>query len=416
MKQITLILFIIFNSTIFISAQTNGKLVRENAVDVYLDCDDCDINFVKDEIQFVNFVRDRKEADVHIISNSIRTGGNGTQFTLTFYGLKHYEGINDTLTYVSDVTDTDDTERIKLVNTLKLGLVRYINKSPFADRVEILYKVDNDETLGITQLDPWDFWVFRTNFSTDFSGEEIEKDYELDYSFTATRITEDWKFRISLNGDYEESRFDYEDETYLSIKREQESYNYLIKSLTEHWSVGGWVFMQSSTYRNINFKISLAPGVEYNIFPYSEFNSKQLRINYYLWNKFHNYSEETIYFKTSEFLLEQTIKATLDLIQPWGSISTSVEFSSHLHDLSKNKLDLHARVSLQLVKGLEFTVRGGYSAIHDQLSLPRSDASLDEVLLQQRELATQYEYWGSFGISYTFGSIYNNLVNPRFGD
>jgi len=38
------------------------------------------------------------------------------------------------------------------------------------------------------------------------------------------------------------------------------------------------------------------------------------------------------------------------------------------------------------------------------------------VLLRLRELETQFEYFTSFGLTYTFGSIYNNVVNPRFGN
>ena len=33
---------------------------------------------------------------------------------------------------------------------------------------------------------------------------------------------------------------------------------------------------------------------------------------------------------------------------------------------------------------------------------------------RQRELATDYSYDLGFGISYSFGSIFNNVVNPRF--
>ena len=41
-------------------------------------------------------------------------------------------------------------------------------------------------------------------------------------------------------------------------------------------------------------------------------------------------------------------------------------------------------------------------------------AHLLEVLLRQRELATGYRFFVSGGISYRFGSIFNNVVNPRF--
>lgn len=54
--------------------------------------------------------------------------------------------------------------------------------------------------------------------------------------------------------------------------------------------------------------------------------------------------------------------------------------------------------------------------IHDQINLVKQDLTYDEILLQRKEIATQYEYYVNFGLSYTFGSIYNNVVNPRFGN
>jgi len=50
------------------------------------------------------------------------------------------------------------------------------------------------------------------------------------------------------------------------------------------------------------------------------------------------------------------------------------------------------------------------------LSLVKGGASREEILLKRKELATQFRYFTYFGLSYTFGSIYNNVVNPRFGN
>jgi len=58
---------------------------------------------------------------------------------------------------------------------------------------------------------------------------------------------------------------------------------------------------------------------------------------------------------------------------------------------------------------------GGGSRIHDQLGLPKRGATEEEVLLHRREIATQYSFHAGFGLNYTFGSIYSNVVNPRFG-
>ena len=38
----------------------------------------------------------------------------------------------------------------------------------------------------------------------------------------------------------------------------------------------------------------------------------------------------------------------------------------------------------------------------------------EEILVRRRQLATNYDYNIAFGVSYTFGSIFNNVVNSRF--
>ena len=40
----------------------------------------------------------------------------------------------------------------------------------------------------------------------------------------------------------------------------------------------------------------------------------------------------------------------------------------------------------------------------------------EEILLRLRELQSGYEVEAQFGVRYTFGSIFNNVVNPRFGN
>jgi hypothetical protein len=90
-------------------------------------------------------------------------------------------------------------------------------------------------------------------------------------------------------------------------------------------------------------------------------------------------------------------------------------YQNYLHDWSKNMISLGGNLSLRLAKGLNFHLSGGGSIIHNQLSLPKRGASLEEVLLRRRQIATSFTVYSYFGLSYTFGSIYNNAVNPRFG-
>ncbi|MCK7499748.1 MAG: hypothetical protein MZW92_62115 [Comamonadaceae bacterium] len=41
--------------------------MKKTALKVFLDCDYCDLEYIKTEITFVNYVRDRLEAQVHVL-------------------------------------------------------------------------------------------------------------------------------------------------------------------------------------------------------------------------------------------------------------------------------------------------------------------------------------------------------------
>jgi hypothetical protein len=72
-------------------------------------------------------------------------------------------------------------------------------------------------------------------------------------------------------------------------------------------------------------------------------------------------------------------------------------------------------MNVRLFKGFSVNLFGEFSRTRDQVYLPRGEASTEEILLRQRQLLTGYQYSFEFGFSYTFGSIFNNIVNPRFG-
>jgi len=63
--------------------ETKG-LERDAAVKVYLDCLGCDTDFIKKEITFVNYVRDRIIADIHIFVTTQMTGSGGKEYSINF--------------------------------------------------------------------------------------------------------------------------------------------------------------------------------------------------------------------------------------------------------------------------------------------------------------------------------------------
>lgn len=51
------------------------------------------------------------------------------------------------------------------------------------------------------------------------------------------------------------------------------------------------------------------------------------------------------------------------------------------------------------------------AAIADQIYLPVGEATDEEVLARQRQLATSFRHSLHVGISDTFGSVFSNVVN-----
>jgi hypothetical protein len=393
-------------------AASELEALKKSAPKVYLDCGECDIEYIKNEISFVNYVRDRKEAQVHILVTTQHTGSGGREYTLTFLGQNEFSGIDDLVRYFSKQSDTQDDIRKGLVRSLKQGLAGYAARTPIASR--LIVRAEAESSSGDVR-DRWDSWVFNIGGEGRFNGEESSLRNNFGFNLTANRITADWKLRIGVSSHFDKDSFTYDGE---EIKSSQEKYGadgLLVKSLGDHWSAGLSFEAASSTYDNTRRRITLAPAVEFNLFPYAESTRRQLRFLYRLQWENVRYQEATIYDRTRESLWSESLSITLDLKEKWGSISTSLSGSHYFHDLKFNRLDLFGFIQLNLIKGLNAHVFGGGSRIHDQLGLVKGDASLEEILLRRRQLATTYNYFVMVGLSYTFGSIYTNVVNPRFG-
>ena len=170
-----------------------------------------------------------------------------------------------------------------------------------------------------------------------------------------------------------------------------------------------------SSFSNEDLTLRFAPALEYNLFPYEESTRRQLRFLYSLGITHLDYTEETIFFKTEEVVPDHRVGVAMEVRQPWGSSRLSVQLVQHLNDLSRHRLNFSGGVDLRLIKGLAFNLNGGFTRVRDQINLPAGGATEEEILTQQRELQTGAEYFFQVGFSYTFGSIFSNVVNPRFG-
>jgi hypothetical protein len=415
MLAAALLLFFILNSSSLIMAQNGSSDLEELkklAPKVYLDCRGCDKDYYRDSITYVNFVRDRKGADIHVLVTQQSTGSGGREYTFTFIGLEKFEGTEHSLVHSSNPTDTRDDTRKAQVEVMERGIFPFIIGSPICQFINLDFQ-QRLEPMAVE--DPWNSWVFSVNMDARANGQSTRSSSSFDTNLSANRVTPDIKIRLGLSADFDKRTYEYEDETIISKSDKKNFSAMVVKSIGDHWSVGGWVEAESSTFSNLDVMYSFAPAIEFSFFPYAQSTRKQLRLLYRVgWNHA-NYTEKTIYEKTKETLYNETLMFIMDVRQPWGNISGSLTGSHYFHDFKKNRFVVNGSVSVRLIKGLSLTVRGSYEAIRDQLNLPIGDYTIDEVLLTRKELQTDYKYSLSVGIRFTFGSVYSNVVNPRFG-
>ncbi len=387
-------------------------------VRLYIDCSyACDEAFLKREISYVDYMRDRRDADVHLLVTTRQTGSGGTEYTLKFIGLGRFAGVEQTLLHASSATATSDERRNALADLIKQGLVRYVSESSAGRRLKITVTPDTGTvTKTAATRDRWNYWVFRANFGGSFNGEQSSRNRSLRASASANRTTDAWRLDFSANTNYRENLFRLSDtDTFRSVSRNAGGSGLAVKSLAPHWSAGIVGNASASTFLNYDFRLRVAPGLEYNFFPYAQSTRRMLTLQYTLGVNALNYREETIFGKMKQQLADHKLTTALSLRQPWGTASGSVDFSQFLNDPHKYSLSAFGATSVRLFKGFSFNMFTQLSRTRDQIYLPRGAASVEEILVRQRQLATGYQYFVNFGISYSFGSIFNNIVNPRFG-
>ena len=389
-----------------------------SSIDVFLDCGfRCDEDFIRTEIAYVNWVRDRAVADVHILVTTQNTGGGGTEFTFAFLGQRAFAGIGDTLHYVGGASATPDETRRGVTRMLAQGLVRFLARSTLAERIEISVKqpVGGAQVVTQTRHDPWNYWVFTTSLNGNADGDRNNKFMRLSGRFGASRTTQRWKIQLSANENYNQSDFKIDSVTSTFIRRSYSFNQLAVKSIGARWAVGWRSVVGSSTFENKRFSYNAMPAVEFDIFPYSESTRRMLTMQYAVGVEGFEYREETIYGTFHETRPLHTLSFTLSQNQPWGSVDLGLSSGQYLNATTKNYASLFGNMNVRLFKGFNLNLGGNYSAVHNQLYLSRRDATEQEILTQQRQLATNYQYFVFLGVNYTFGSVFNNVVNPRFG-
>jgi hypothetical protein len=380
---------------------------------VFVDWPGGDIEALRTEIPFIEFVTGLAAADVHVTVTSQPSPG-GEKFLVDFSGLKGFQGDDNTLAYSPEPGAQPGDVQRGLAATIKLGLLRYAAKTPVARDLSIRFL---DQAKPTAVNDPWNSWIFSLSGNAFLMGETRYRSGQYYASVSANRVRPEIKIETSVYYNQNDTWFDFGDGTFY----DSSTYGFgasalVVKSLGEHWSAGGYAEVQSSTYDNLDLGVTIAPAVEFDVYPYSESTKRQFRFLYRLGFTHARYIEETIYFKTSENLWQEALTCAFEVVRPWGNAQIRLEASHYFHDFSKNRVELETELDIRVWRGLSFRVDASYARIHDQLALPAGGASYEEILLRQKQLATGYDYALSAGFNFSFGSTRSTVVNPRFGN
>jgi hypothetical protein len=416
----TKIIFIL--TTITLSAQSQKEPPKK--LSIYVDCSNtwCDMQFIRSEIKGVNFSLDNQAADLHILITSLGNGSGGNSYQMIFYGQKSFSGKVDTLSFETDRNATEVEVRESVLYFLKSGLVSYIVKTKDPRSLVIDFKVKTDSSNSAKsaslEKDPWNYWVFKLGGNGNINADANYQSSRFSTYVSAYRTTDKWRYGVNVNGSKNQSTYSYDNgagEVKYKVKNhDYNAYHFMVGSINQHWSWAYNIRLNQNTFSNYKLRSQFGAGVEYNIFPYKEVNNSLFTITYQIKFKNQRYYDTTIYGKLQERFLTQGVNVRMNKNQKWGTLSIGVYGEQFINNRKYYNLGLDGDASIRISGGLFFNVYAFGGVTRDQVFLPKGNATPQEVLARQRQLASDFNYYTGFGLTYRFGSKLNNFVNPRF--
>lgn len=402
--------------TLFKSTNAQDSIViRKDLPNLFLDCDFCAPQFFKQEINYVNFVRDRRLADIYLLATVNFIAGGAAEHRLYFVGENKFKGQRDTLIYKSLPNMADADIREGLLGVMKQGLLKYLVQTSLINKVNYTIDIDNDNLAADKVKDRWNFWVFNISSNLDGSANSYQSNVSSNSNLSANRTTK--KLKTETGGWYNlnKQKFIINDSTTVNgLQSSLGGYHLLAFSVGEHIVVGQFATYFQSTQQNLRNSISYFPGIEYNVFNYEEASRRQLRFIYRIGARYQDYFETTVYNKKSELYSLHAFVVQWQQIEKWGNLYLSAGAWHYMNYPSNYNISIYPSINFNPLKGLRVGLWCGFSIVNDQFYIRASDASANEILLNQVQLKTDYNYNYGFNVNYTFGSKYNNVINVRF--
>ena len=403
MKQILL--------TILINVFLIKAYSQTDKIKVFLSCN-CDDSYIKQNTLLFDYVRDRTLSDIEVFVFDISNASGGRNFTFEYKGKNDFQNKENKISTNITQNLTFNEAREVLLKTYKMGMVHFLQNTVFQNQVDVSFNDQMDIPQEMS-FDQWKNWVFEISGSFNFENEESINEEEYNVGFDIDRVTEMWRVRSYFRQRRAVKFYSGDEENYTSERNSTYFSGSLVKSISDHFSTGIFGSYQKDTFRNYKSFFNFSPALEYNFIPYNEVLTREITLAYKLGYNFYEYLEETLYGFLHQKMFNQSLTLNLRFREKWGSIYSYMVASQFLDQPDQNRLTLNNNINLRIVRGLSLRISGSFQLIRDQINLPKGEASIEDLLLRQRQISTNYQNRISMGLSYTFGSIFNNIVNTR---
>lgn len=395
---------------------------RDGLLNLYLECDDCDMDYFRTSFTEVNYMAGPFPADVHIQVTRMTNGSGGSEYTAIYTGLNEFQGQNDTTVFNVPGMATADETRETMLNYLQLHLVPYLLKTPSRDRLMLLTAESPQVN---SSADPWKGWMFELAGAGSFLEQKTYTDLSLQATLLISKVTPKIKiesYNYLLYNQYEVREYSDEQLTdkYGNILRNIYSKNLVVRSLGKRWGIGLMGTFTKSDYSNVDRQYAAGPALEYNVFDYALASRKQLLLQYFVYYQHSSYKIKSLYGKMQDNFIRQEVGVKYAQLERWGDVSVSAWakgcYTDRLHYSTGGQLQLSVRPfqGTRGLSGLSLDISGGVAWSKDQLSLRGEADTGNEEFFWEQEMEKGLQYSIGIGISYRFGSTKNNTVNPRF--
>lgn len=389
---------------------------------LFLSCPtDCFEDYLKQELSYFSFVRDRYLADANLIVSRQQAGNGGERFTVRALWSK--DAIERMRIPVRPLEEaflvppaaTIDEARAALAQATLRVLYRSLAESH--QRYVFNMSVPPRSAVNLSELfDPWNYFVLVPELSVSGEGGSGYYFVEGTGALTIRRTTEPWRLRVRGSYTRNWNGFQLEDGSRVSADIPSWQFRALsAHAIGRRWALGGLLTLIGSDYENFRGHLRAAPAIEFNIFPYSENASQQLRFVYQAGVWWASYLEGNRQGLMEEVRPYHALSFVSDVNQAWGSIQWVLQGNQFVDAPSLFRLSTGTNLSLRLTSGLAFVLEAEFAWVEDLVNLRGRPVTDQELLLWTVQQPTSFTFVGKAGLAYTFGSHHNSIVNPRFG-